>query len=263
MTQDQINYQAAMAALSNSFVGEVDPYSSFSAQAEPGKLETYDIQIKNKTGAEKTICLVPASIPVDRPVIVNRDNNTIRLVGGYSQPVAPGKMDAIRFDDPSNFDGILKADAVVDDGIVYAEDADATIEVSSPKKIAIRNFFAFLKHNVCKIEEIQINANDGEVFSSAQIVFKSISPFNQTGSIQRALSDFVDPKNNNNKKIIIHCDAEHIDVTLDDQTAVFLIMPGEVNGGGFAQMTVQFKLRVFNQAGIFHKSVVVPATAKR
>jgi hypothetical protein len=216
-------------------------------------VEKFDIKVENRTGSEKTIVLVPGSIDVSRPVAPDT-NNHIVLIGGGALTEAVGTLPYVRNDNPQGFAPFRKADAVVMDGRIYGENDTKVINASASKGIPIAVFHEFTKRNPCKIRKIQISANDREMFDNGKLIFKTLSPFNQTGDINISLSDYLNPNQLNDKKIIVDCLATSLNISLDDQTVVYLVMPGEANGVALMTANIQFEMDVYNQAGAIYSN---------
>lgn len=178
----------------------------------------------------------------------------IDYIGGKTVASAATAKAKILFDDPTEIVKLIPdVTAKLAEGIFYATSAAdlatkaGTIE-GAAKGMTLRHFQKFINENPSQVESIYIDVNDKAVFGGT-LTIKPISPFARTGEEVIQLADFIDPKNLNDKKIIITPARLGFNLQLDGETVVVLNIPGTANGTSFTEATIQFNIgRIHNNA---------------
>ncbi len=261
-------YNEAMALMSSNFTeSSFSNYASFEkALATKSKAEsdlkkksyTLEVKVRNKTGLAGGILIFPGGLNTARPVTPTGSTGAkvVPLVGGGTASVGDAQLAAILYDDPTHAQRIDSSIfAVVNQNgitsnIIYRDGTTSTktIEVSFGDSNDFNLAMNFLKQNFCALTRITVDGNDKESISGNLAVCQ-LRPFNKAVIENLMLSEAMDPRNLQEKRVIYEPVKMGQKIIFDDQTAIWYNIPATAAGVADVEVRFQFYLaNIHNQA---------------
>lgn len=229
--------QEILQALTNGYVGDQMPYiglndphlsfmgnqTSFLNESSSGV--QFGFNIKNNTGAQKTICINPAYIST---MLVSGANVLFTKASEISAAGYP-------------------VDAVIDDGTILDGGAGATVVVTPSRSTSkVRDFLNFVKRNPTRITKMEISAG-----ARAQLEFfitkYPINPFIRERESYINVGEFIKETNNIDNKVTITGNP----LQFDDQSLIIMELKKD------ADLNFNFYVgAVQNDAGLLNNKAV-------
>lgn len=242
-------YMEAMArkALTNNiegrggYNGSNDPYVSF-AKAKDFRGEKrngmqFAFKVKNTTGEAKKLCINPANFEVIGVVSAGDGNAAAIHNHNIANLVAAGHV----------------CDAIADNGKVIEVDATHFLEITTPKA-TMREMLNFVKRNPARILQIVVQANDVSFYEGA-LSSKDVNPFTDKGETVIPMTDSFGVMQSQDRKIVV--DTDEYDLQLDDQTLLFIDVPGTAAGSDDVEAIITLKVgAVENSAKALNRKAI-------
>lgn len=208
--------------LSFNYTGENDVYLDF--QGNKGDRGSFvkmqqstrrvSFKVKNSTDGQKIIAITPANFKTEKSMLVIDDSGTlkVRVPGGGLVAVTEFDENAVANDIISaNSNPIemnkagLEVDAVLDDGIIYAEASDPTknikVTAGSPRA-RVSHFLRFLNGNPTAGIGFHISSTDVQMYET-DFVSQNVTPYRGVGQEDRIpFQDEFNQLTQNDKKIV-------------------------------------------------------------
>lgn len=238
-SQDEINQELSSNYTGNEddlyvpYTGEGDLYLDYVGDAksiEDMKKSTrrFNWSIENTSDSQKVIVISSASFYTARHALVYMDG-TLKYkhpVGGgvLAAPTGATANDILEF--MSGIDGIVAAghtiDAVLDDGIIYAEAADPTklIRVTAlDKNGSVRHFRKYIENNPTYFLGMYVSSTNNEAYS-VEMVTRKINPYGVYSEDRINLYDYFTPLAQNTGKIEVPDRFQ-----IDSETLAYITIP--------------------------------------
>jgi hypothetical protein len=236
LTPEELDAQLSNNYRGSAYNGDDDIYLSYIGGTDAKNLidmeksnRRLSFQIINATTSRKVIAINPASYPVNSAAAVYLDT-TLKYIHPNGKGVLAAPAGYIEKDIISMFNSVLEikaagngnVDAVLDDGVIYAEAADPTkritVTATNPES-SVKHFMKHSRTSPTAFVGMHITSDDSTMFET-ELVSKRITPYGNEREVKIPFQDFADPKNPNTGKIIVKAGFQ-----IDPETLVLLTVP--------------------------------------
>lgn len=207
---------------------DIESFTGVGLDELQNSTQRFTISFVNTLNVQKNIVLTPGKHRVDRAALVVDDGGTpkYKVPGGFLVPAPNGKVVNDIVIDYTETANILNAgeriDAVVDDGIYYAENSINYLRADSKEADAsIRQFQEFLRTNPTLFAGVHITSDNPEMYDAVLRLIKT-SPFGNFKEDRIPFQDGFTGKSMNVDKIIVDKPFQ-----LDGETLSILSIPGK------------------------------------
>jgi hypothetical protein len=232
-TPEELSERVSSNYGGNSYTGEDDIYLDY--LGIPGNLLTMSqsrkrttFRVKNETTTQKMLAISPGSYRTVNAALVYNDT-TLKYKhpnggGVLAAPAGLAENDIIMM-----YNSITEmqaaghsVDALIDDGIIYAEAADPTKKITVTainKESSIRHFLKYIDSNPTTFLGLHISSDDASMYET-ELITRRCSVFGYDREIRIPFQDAFTSENKNEKKIIVTADFQ-----FDSETVAFLSIP--------------------------------------
>lgn len=209
------------------FVGTDDGKGSFSKMAQNSR--TFGFDVDNKTDSAKVIAISTGSLDTRSLALVYDDAGTLKYKvpvgkGVVLAPVGSAANDILSFENAVSellAAGII-VDAVLDDGIIYAEAADPTKYIKVTPTIprsTVRHLREYIKETPTLIVGMHITCTDATMFQT-DIVSKLVNPYGVYGEKRISFEKYYQTSQFLQNKIVVKAELQ-----LDPETIALITIP--------------------------------------
>lgn len=215
-------------------------------------IDQFKFSITNTTGMAAVIALFPGFLPTARPVFATGAAGAMKaFTANGAEVTVPDDFtprmcyDALENVKKRNSQIVAVLDeGILADGKIYIDPLNPAKYIKIvPQRGSIREFVQWFKRYPTMVKNIVMEVNDVSVFGATSIMVTRIDPFNDKGSFNISPSDFLDTKQNQDKKVVINTLAGYGRAfQIDRESIVTMQLADTVNGSANTITTLQFNL---------------------